>query len=110
MLLCDTEGTQQLLCIVGQLADHARAALAAVYIQYSAVYTYALLMDERWSSAVTLNRSSSAAEVLVLVLVLVLVNGAQAELLCGSSKYSYVERKTRRVGRLQLLRTSAYSM
>lgn len=106
MLLCDTEGTQQLLCIVGRLADHARAALAAVYTQYSAVYTYALLMDERWSSAVTLNRSSSAAEVLVLVL----VNGAQAELLCGSSKYSYVERKTRRVGRLQLLRTSAYSM
>ena len=107
MLLCDTEGTQQLLCIVGRLADHARAALAAVHIQYSAVYTYALLMDERWASAVTLNRSSSAAEVL---LVLVLVNGAQAELLCGSSKYSYVERKTRRVGRLQLLRTSAYSM
>jgi hypothetical protein len=37
------------------------------------VYTYALLMDERWASAVTgtLNRSSSAAEVLV--------NGAQAE-------------------------------
>ena len=26
---------------------------------------YALLMDERWVSAVTLNRSSSAAEVLV---------------------------------------------
>jgi hypothetical protein len=58
-----------MLCIVGRSADHARAALAAVYIYY----TYALLMDERWASAVTgtLNRSSSAAEVLV--------NGAQAE-------------------------------